>query len=150
MRQWIAFSFVSVALAYGTHASADCVRPKIAAQIPDGATAEPKDMQAAQQSIVTLDQQVGEYLRCIRGDASQQLVGKDAAARKRVEEQFATSNNAVVDELAGLADCFNAQLESFRKQAPGVQIDPTKKKNVDCSSFKTAAASAPASAPPPS
>jgi TonB family protein len=150
MRQSIAFIFGFIALSYGAVASAECPRPKIALQIPDGATAEAKDMEAAQRSLIAMDQQVGEYLRCLKGEASQQQVGKDEAARTRVAEQFVASNNAVVDELAGLADCFNAQLEVLRKQAPGTKIDPAKKENADCASFKNAATTAAAAAPPPS
>ena len=103
-------------------------------------------MAQAQVKLVTLDQQVGDYLRCIKGEASQQSVGKDEATRTRLLDQYVTSHNSIATELAGLGDCFNAEIQKFRSSGGG-----TARKAADCSSYMTADSSAPApgGTPPP-
>ncbi len=71
-------------------------------------------MKTATQALLKLDQDVGEYLRCIKGDASQSTVGKDDATREKILQEYVSSHNSISDELAGLATCYNAQLETYR------------------------------------
>jgi TonB family protein len=95
------------ALCLGSTAAAACIRPPAKLSIPEGATATEAEMKTATQELLKLDQDVGEYLRCIKGETT--------------------------DELAGLASCFNAQLESFRTTKGGAGGKPA-----DCASFMAA------------
>ena len=131
-------------------AYAACTRPNFKIGIPDGATATEAEMKAAAQALVKLDQEMGEYLRCIKGDASQSTVGKDEATREKLLQQYVDSHNSTTDELAGLAACYNAQVEAFRTTKGGAGGKPA-----DCSTHmaeaKTrTAAPAPGGTPVPS
>jgi len=131
-------------------AYAACTRPNFKITIPDGAAATEEEMKTAAQTLVTLDQEMGEYLRCIKGDASQATVGKDEATRQKLVQEYVDSHNATTDELAGLAACYNAQVEAFRETKGGAGG-----KSADCSSHMAAAkertpAPAPGGTPTPS
>lgn len=131
-------------------AYADCTRPNFKISIPDGASATEEEMKSATQALLKLDQDMGEYLRCIKGAASQSTVGKDEATRQKLLQEYVDSHNATTDELAGLAACFNAQLETFRSTKGGAGG-----KTADCSSHMAAAknrtpAPAPGGTPLPS
>lgn len=131
-------------------AYADCTRPNFKISIPDGASATEEEMKTATQALLKLDQDMGEYLRCIKGAASQSTVGKDEATRQKLLQEYVDSHNATTDELAGLAACFNAQLETFRSTKGGAGG-----KTADCSSHMAAAknrtpAPAPGGTPLPS
>jgi TonB family protein len=131
-------------------AYADCTRPNFKVAIPDGASATEEEMKAATQTLLKLDQDMGEYLRCIKGAASQSTVGKDEATRQKLLQEYVDSHNSTTDELAGLAACFNAQVAEFQKTKGGAGG-----KNADCSSHMAAAknrtpAPAPGGTPMPS
>ena len=143
MRNSLTFVCMLIMAGFAAPAVADCVRPKPDFQIPDGATAKPEDLAAAQQALVGLDLKVGEYLRCIKGEASQQAVGKDDAGRERVAGSYVEAHNAAVNELAGLAACYNDQVQKQKTAGGG-----TGKKPADCSAQLAAAASAPIGDPP--
>lgn len=100
-------------------AYAACTRPNFKVTVPDGSVATEAEMKAAAQTLVKLDQEMGEYLRCIKGDASQSTVGKDEATRQKLLQEYVDSHNTTTDELAGLAACYNAQVEAFRKTKGG-------------------------------
>ncbi|HWK48479.1 MAG TPA: hypothetical protein VNR40_01270, partial [Steroidobacter sp.] len=55
-------------------AYAACTRPNFKISIPDGAAATEAEMKTAAQALVKVDQEMSEYLRCIKGDASQSTV----------------------------------------------------------------------------
>src|SRR5690606_23499960 len=82
----------------------------------------------AAQALVKLDQEMSEYLRCIKGETSQATVGKDEATRQKLLQEYVDSHNSTTDELAGLAACYNAEVESFRKTKGGAGG-----KTADCS-----------------
>jgi len=131
-------------------AYAACTRPIFKITIPDGAAATEEEMRTAAETLVKLDQEMGEYLRCIKGDASQSTVGKDEATRQKLLQEYVDSHNSTTDELAGLAACFNAQVEAFRESKGGTGGKPA-----DCSSHMAAAkdrtpAPAPGGTPTPS
>jgi TonB family protein len=131
-------------------AYAACTRPNFKMTVPDGAAATEEEMKTAAQALVKLDQDMGEYLRCIKGDASQATVGKDEATRQKLLQEYVDSHNSTTDELAGLAACYNAQVEAFRKTKGGAGG-----KAADCSSHMAAAknrtpAPAPGGTPTPS
>ncbi|GFE81629.1 hypothetical protein GCM10011487_36290 [Steroidobacter agaridevorans] len=115
-------------------AYAACTRPNFKITVPDGAAATEAEMKTAAQTLVKLDQEMGEYLRCIKGDASQATVGKDEATRQKLVQEYVDSHNATTDELAGLAACYNAQVEAFQKTKGGAGG-----KTADCSSHMAAA-----------
>lgn len=115
-------------------AHADCTRPSTKIGIPDGAAATEEEMKTATQAILKLDQEAGEYLRCIKGDTSQATVGKDEPTRTKLLEGYVASHNSMTDELAGLAACYNAQLETFRSTKGGAGG-----KTADCTSHMAAA-----------
>jgi TonB family protein len=100
-------------------AYAACTRPNFKVTVPDGSVATEAEMKGAAQTLVKLDQEMGEYLRCIKGDASQATVGKDEATRQKLLQEYVDSHNSTTDELAGLAACYNAQVEAFRKTKGG-------------------------------
>src|SRR5437868_14316681 len=93
-------SLASLLLASMAHA--DCTRPRPGFQIPEGASATEQELLSAKQAIVKFDDEVGKYLRCLEGDASQKAVGKDAKGRDKVRADFVTAYNAAADELSGL------------------------------------------------
>ena len=139
-----------MALLYGPSAAAECTRPPAKLTIPEGASATAEEMKSASQALIKLDQEVGEYLRCIKGATSQATVGKDEATREKLMQDYVASHNGASDELAGLAECFNAQLESFRSSKGGAGGKPA-----DCSSHMQAVkdrtpAPAPGGTPAPS
>lgn len=100
-------------------AYAACTRPDFKVTIPDGAAATEAEMKTAAQALVKLDQDMGEYLRCIKGDMSQATVGKDETTREKLLQEYVDSHNSTTDELAGLAACYNVQVEAFRKTKGG-------------------------------
>ncbi|WP_157995244.1 TonB family protein [Peristeroidobacter soli] len=137
------------ALPFGS-AYADCTRPNFKITIPAGASATEEEMKTATQALLKLDQDMGEYLRCIKGAASQSTVGKDEATRQKLLQEYVDSHNSTTDELAGLAACFNAQVAEFQKTKGGAGG-----KAADCSSHMAAAknrtpAPAPGGTPMPS
>lgn len=115
-------------------AYAACTRPNFKVTIPEGKAATEAEMKAAAQTLVKLDQEMGEYLRCVKGEASQATVGKDEATRQKLLQEYVDSHNSTTDELAGLAACYNAQVESFRSTKGGAGG-----KAADCSSHMAAA-----------
>ena len=128
-----AIAFVALALPLGA-AHAACPRPDTKLSLPDGATATEEEMKTATQGLLKLDKDVGEYLRCIKGDASQAQVGKDDQTREKILKEYVASHNSAADELAGLAACYNAQLESYRSTKGGAGG-----KTADCSTHMAAA-----------
>jgi TonB family protein len=137
-------SALVVALLGIATAQAECTRPRPDFEIPQGATAAEKDLVAAQQKLVQFDGVVGEYLRCLRGEASQQSVGKDEATKKKIADAYVAAHDAAALELSGLADCFNAQLADFRSSGGGTEPKPA-----DCSTHIANAGSREPSAAPP-
>ncbi|HEY0941596.1 MAG TPA: energy transducer TonB [Steroidobacter sp.] len=133
-------ALAAVALPFGAHA--DCTRPDAKMTIPDGTAATEAEMKVAAEALLKLDQEVGEYLRCIKGETSQATVGKDAQTREKILQEYVDSHNSMSDQLAGLAACFNANLDSYRNTKGGAGG-----KTADCSTHMAAAknrASAPA------
>jgi hypothetical protein len=126
-------AFAAVALPVSA-ARAECTRPDAKITIPDGSVATEAEMKTATEALLKLDQQVGDYLRCIKGEASQATVGKDAQTREKILQQYVDSHNSMSDELAGLAACFNANLESYRNTKGGAGG-----KAADCSTHMEAA-----------
>lgn len=122
--------FLCLATFMYASAQADCPRPRADFQIPEGSTATEKELLAAQDALVKFDGQVGEYLLCIKGEASQQQVGKDEAGKQKVAANYVTLHNSIADELTGLAQCFNAQAEAFKTSGGG-----SGGKSVECKSY---------------
>jgi TonB family protein len=123
-----------LALGFGATAEAACTRPEAKFTVPDGASATEEEMKTATQALLKLDREVGEYLRCIKGETSQATVGKDQATREQLLQNYVSSHNAAADQVAGIADCFNAQLETYKKTKGGAGG-----KTADCASFMLAA-----------
>ncbi len=139
-----AIAFMALALPLGA-AHAACTRPDTKLTMPEGAAATEEEMKQATQALLQLDKDVGEYLRCIKGDASQAQVGKDEQTREKILTEYVASHNSAADDLAGLAACFNAQLEAYRDTKGGAGG-----KTADCSKHMAAAKNrtpAPALAP---
>jgi TonB family protein len=136
---WICAPVCALGALWSMQATAACERPKAQIEVPQGDTATEADMAQAQQQILALDQRVGDYLRCIKGETSQQTVGKDEATRKRLMEQYVADHNAAAAELSGLANCYTAQMEKFRSSGGGKA-----RKAADCSAYMTPDASMPA------
>lgn len=137
---------------FGTMADAasTCSRPQAKVAIPEGASATQAEMKTAQEELLKLDQQVGDYLRCIKGETSQATVGKDEQIREQLLKAYIDAHNGASEELAGLAACFNAQLDTFRSTKGGAGG-----KTADCSSHMAAVkdrtqAPAPGGTPAPS
>ena len=124
---------ILAALSLGATAQAACTRPEAKFTIPDGASATEEEMKVATQALLQFDRDVGEYLRCIKGETSQETVGKDPQTREQLLQEYVASHNAAADQLTGLADCFNAHLETFRSTKGGAGG-----KTADCSSHLAA------------
>jgi TonB family protein len=135
----IAGMIVAMVALAGVQAATACERPKAGIEVPQGETATEADMAQTQRQILTLDQQVGEYLRCLKNEVSQQTVGKDDATRQRLMEEYVAAHNAAATELSGLANCFNAETAKFRSSGGGQA-----RKAADCSQYMAADASQPA------
>lgn len=125
---WYSIMMVSLLCAGVTHA--ECTRPRPDFQIPDGATASEAQLNNTKTALQRFDEQVGKYLRCLEGEASQKLVGKDEAARIKVRDGFIASFNSAADELSGLGECYNAQMQA----ATQPKASDTKKM-ANCSEF---------------
>src|SRR5690606_16834924 len=69
-------------------AQSQCAAPDMNLAVPDGASATEAQMLEAQRRLVELDEELGEYLRCIRGEASQQGVGKSEEERTRLAQAY--------------------------------------------------------------
>lgn len=134
MRFSVVASIALAASALPLGAAHACTRPDTKMTIPDGAAATEAEMKTATEALLKLDRDVGEYLRCIKGDASQNTVGKDADTRDRILQEYVASHNSMTDELAGLAACFNANLETYRSTKGGAGG-----KTADCSTHMSAA-----------
>lgn len=135
MRFSVVASIALTALALPLGAAyADCTRPDAKMTIPDGASATEDEMKKATETLLKLDRDVGEYLRCIKGDTSQNTVGKDEATRTKLLQEYVASHNSMTDELAGLAACFNANLETYRTTKGGAGG-----KTADCATHMAAA-----------
>lgn len=146
----LAITLTTSALLFAASTQAACNRPQTKVAIPEGSAATEAEMKTAQSQLLQLDKEAGEYLRCIRGETSQATVGKDDQSREKLLKEYVESHNAVGDELAGLAACFNAQLASYRASKGGAGG-----KMADCSSHMAAAkertsAPAPGGTPAPS
>jgi TonB family protein len=126
-------TLVLSALFLGATAAAECTRPPAKLTIPDGGAGTEEEMRTAQVELLKLDKEMGEYLRCIKGETSQATVGKDQQTREQLMQEYAAAHNAAADELAGLATCFNAELESFRSSKGGAGGKPA-----DCSAHMQA------------
>lgn len=131
----IARFIATLLLLHGAAVLADCQRPRPAFEVPEGSSAAEPDMAAAQKSLVGFADQVREYLRCLNGETSQKSIGKDEAARQEIAKAHLAAHQTAADELAGLAECYNEQLKSFKSSGGGTQ-----KRAADCSSFIAAAA----------
>ena len=116
-------------------ALADCTRPKPDFEIPEGNSVSQEQIVATQVPLRAFADKVQAYLHCLRGEASQRSVGKDAAGRAEVEKQHAAAHEEAAAELNGLVECYTTQLKNFKASGGGTQ-----KKAADCSSFIKAAA----------
>lgn len=109
---------------------ADCARPRATIEIPDGSSATEQDMTSSQRELVAYADKVREYLRCLNGEMSQKSVGKDETARTEIDKAHIAAHNEAANELGGLVDCYQAQLETFKKSGGGTQ-----KRAADCSTY---------------
>lgn len=120
MRFSVIASIALAALALPVGAAyAACTRPDTKLTIPDGSAASEAEMKAASAALVKLDQDMGEYLRCIKGEASQSTVGKDEPTREKILREYVDSHNSMTDAVAGLATCYNANVEVYQKTNGG-------------------------------
>ncbi len=123
-------------------ALAECVRPKASFQVPEGKTANAEQMAAAQKNVVALANAVVDYASCLQGELGQKSIGKDQAAKEALNKQYSSAHAAAAQEVNGLANCFNEQLESFKASGGGTSMRPA-----DCAKHIAAAANPSGSAP---
>lgn len=135
-RNTVAVLLAAFALLFSVASLADCARPRPSFEISDGSSATEKDMTTLQGQLVAFADQVREYLRCLNGEMSQKSVGKDEATRTALDKAHLTAHNDAANELGGLADCYAAQVETFKKSGGGTQ-----KRAADCSTYIKEAAS---------
>lgn len=134
MTQRIVGLITALLCLHGAQALADCTRPRPSFEIPDGASATQPDIASTEQQLVAFASGVREYLRCLNGETSQKSIGKDDASREQLERAHLAAHQEAADELSGLAECFNAQVRSFKSSGGGTQ-----KRAADCSPFISAA-----------
>jgi TonB family C-terminal domain len=129
-------------LALSTATLAECVRPQATFQVPEGTSANAEQMAAAQQEVIAFAGAVTEYVQCLQGELGQKSIGKNAAEREKLVEQYASAYDAVTQEAAGYISCFNAQLESFKTSGGG-----NAPRSADCKQHIAAAANRSQSSP---
>lgn len=133
MKARVAIAFV---MAFMGHAAlADCVRPQPSFQVPEGTTATAEQMAEAQKAVVAFANAVVDYASCLQGELGQKSIGKDQAAKEALNKEYAAAHTAAAQEVNGLANCFNEQLESFKASGGGTSMRPA-----DCSKHIAAAA----------
>lgn len=135
MKKTITALITGALLLHGVAVFAECQRPRPAFQIPEGGSVTEPELASVQKELFAFAGQVREYLRCLNGETSQKAVGKDAAGREELARTQLTAHQQAADELSGLAECFNAQVQAFKSSGGGKE-----KRAADCSSFITAAA----------
>ncbi len=121
---------------------ADCTRPRPAFEVPDGKTANAEQMAAAQKQVVGFADAVSKYVGCLQGELGQKSIGKEDAEKAKLNETYAAAHNAAADEVSGLANCFNEQLDTFKTSGGGTSVKPA-----DCSKHLAAAANRTATTP---
>lgn len=135
--------FVAFSIVLAAQASAECTRPKPSIKVPDGASASAEHMAAAQKQIVDHADAVSQYVHCLQGELGQKSIGKDDAARAKLNEEYLAAHKSVADELSGIASCYDEQMNRFKSGGGGTQLKP-----VDCSKHIAAAAQRAANAAP--
>jgi TonB family protein len=123
---------------------ADCTRPRPEFQVPLGNTATAEQMATTQKQIVAFTDTITQYVRCLQGEVGQKSIGKDSAERAAIEKTYTEAHNAAADEITGLANCFNEQLESFKSSGGGTAMKPA-----DCSKHIAEAATQTSTGAPP-
>jgi hypothetical protein len=95
-----AAALASLACLISLQAHADCVEPKAAPTVPDGATASREDMVSAMTLLKSYDSATKEYIACLEKVGGNPT--KQAAASERVQK---------------IADKFNGELRTFKKRS---------------------------------
>lgn len=129
-----AFLLCSLGLA-AFDATAECVRPKPAFEMPDGKTANAEQMATAQKEVIEFANSIAEYARCLEGELGQKSIGKDEAEKAELGKSYVTAYEPAAQEAAGLAACFNEQVEAFKASGGGTSMRP-----VNCAQHIAAAA----------
>jgi TonB family protein len=100
-------------------ATAECVRPKPAFEVPDGKTANAEQMASTQNEIIAFANAVAEYARCLEGELGQKSIGKDEAEKVELGKSYVAAYEPAAQQATGLATCFNEQLEIFKASGGG-------------------------------
>lgn len=113
-----------------TAATADCTRPRPTFEIPEGTSATADQIATAQNQVVAFTDEVTEYLRCLQGELGQKSIGKDDTEKAELNQTYTTTHNEAADEVTGLVNCFNTQLDTFKSSGGGTQM-----RAADCSKY---------------
>lgn len=120
---------------FGASALAECQRPRPEFEIPDGTSTTQADLATTQRQLLQFAGRVTEYFHCLQGELGQKSLGKDEATKNKLGQSYQDAHKEAADELAGLAQCYDAQLASFKASGGGSQRRPA-----DCSQYLQAAA----------
>lgn len=130
MRLANAGSLVCFLTMFATASWAECTRPRPSFEVPEGNSATAEHMASVQNQVVAFADEVTEYVRCLQGELGQKSIGKDDAEKATLTQTYSTAHNQAADEVTGIVNCFNAQLDAFKSTGGGTQMRPA-----DCSKF---------------
>jgi TonB family protein len=127
----------------GAHAA--CPAPTPPVSIPSGATATEKEMAQAGRELQAFDAAVGSYRDCLIGEMTQKQIGKPPEEARAIQEETVRAHTELLTKLHWMADCYNAELKTFRATGGGKKATPAR-----CSGYVTqVTAVAPSPAPSP-
>jgi len=107
MHRSTAFALLA-ALSCALPAWAGCSLPLAPSKVPDGTSASTEEMLAAMQTLKRYNNDVGNYIKCLEFEASQNRLSRDEQARE---------HNAAVDGLQTIAAKFNEQVRLFKSKS---------------------------------
>lgn len=93
------------ASAVTAQAQAGCMLPPPPSKVPDGNTASEAEMVAAMQTLKRYNTDVGNYVKCLEFEATQNRLSREDQARQ---------HNAAIDGLSVIAAKFNEQVRLFK------------------------------------
>ena len=109
------------ALAAGV-AQADCARPDVKIDVPNGSKASKDEMLAVKKAITEYNAAVETYSACMAGEqdaeiakAGDKLTQED---RDKIVTRYSKPVDQEVDKLKKIADKFNAEIRAFKAKNP--------------------------------
>jgi hypothetical protein len=101
---------------------AECVKPDVKINIPNGSKATKEEMVAAQRAVKAYDTVVKDYGTCMATEQDGELAkGGDQLtqeARDKIVTRYSKAVNDEIDKVQKVADKFNAEVKAFKAKNP--------------------------------